>query len=421
MKGQTGTWPHHFEVDAGKGTTNSMDTSPSRTPLIILICGSIVVLFSIGLRLNFGLFLKPMSAQFGWGREIFALAIAIQNLLWGAFQPFAGAVADRWGAGRVVATGGILYAVGLYIMSVTTGPFGLYLGASLFIAMALSSAGLGVVLGAVGRAARPDQRSWTLGIVTAAGSVGQLTVVPLGQTFLTHFGWSRAFQLLGLCSLVVIPLAAALRGRSDFPGDIHEQNLGEALGEARRHRGFWFLTAGFFVCGFHVTFIAVHLPAYLTDRGLSPELGAWCLSLIGFFNILGSITSGFLGGKLSKKYLLSSLYLLRAGVFFAFIIAPLTKWSALTFSSAIGFLWLATVPLTSGLVAQIFGPRYMTMLFGIVFFSHQVGAFSGVWLGGYLFDSTGSYMMVWWLSVALGLLAATLHLPIDEQAVSRIG
>jgi len=362
-----------------------------------------------------------MSTEFGWGREIFALAMAIQNLLWGVFQPFAGAVVDRWGTGRVVATGGIVYASGLYIMSVTTSPFELYLGAGLFIALGLSSAGLGVVLGAVGRAVRPDQRSWALGVVTAAGSIGQLLVVPMGQAFLTHFGWSRAFQLLGLCTLVMVPLAAALRGQSDRPSDTREQNLGEALGEARRHRGFWFLTAGFFVCGFHVTFIAVHLPAYLTDHGLAAELGAWSLSLIGLFNIFGSITSGVLGGKLSKKYLLSCLYLLRAAVFLAFIIVPLTTWSVLTFSSIIGFLWLSTVPLTSGLVAQIFGPRYMTMLFGIVFFNHQVGSFISVWLGGYLFDTTGSYITVWWLSVALGLLAATLHLPIDERAVSRNG
>ncbi|NNG06730.1 MAG: MFS transporter [Desulfobacteraceae bacterium] len=396
-----------------------MDTRSWRTTWVILLCGSIVVLLAIGLRISFGLFLKPMSSQFGWGREIFALSMAIQNLLWGIFQPFSGAVADRWGAGRVVAVGGVAYALGLYIMSVTTSPLELYLGAGLFIGLGLSSAGLGVVLGAVGRATRPEQRSRALGIVTAAGSVGQLLVVPMGQAFLTHFGWSRAFQLLGICTLVMVPLAAAFRGQSGRPNDIREQPLVEALREARGHRGFWFLTAGFFVCGFHVAFIAVHLPAYLTDRGLAPELGAWSLSLIGLFNIFGSILSGVLGGKFSKKYLLSCLYLLRAAVFFGFIIMPISPWSALAFSSLIGFLWLGTIPLTSGLVAQIFGPRYMTMLFGIVFFSHQVGSFIGVWLGGYLFDATGSYMAVWWLSVALGIMAATLHLPIDERTISR--
>ena len=333
-----------------------MDTRSWRTTWVILLCGSIVVLLAIGLRISFGLFLKPMSSQFGWGREIFALSMAIQNLLWGIFQPFSGAVADRWGSGRVVAAGGVAYALGLYIMSVTTSPLELYLGAGLFIGLGLSSAGLGVVLGAVGRATRPEQRSRALGIVTAAGSVGQLVVVPMGQAFLTHFGWSRAFQLLGICTLVMVPLAFALRGQNDRPGDIREQPLVEALREASGHRGFWFLTAGFFVCGFHVTFIAVHLPAYLTDRGLAPELGAWSLSLIGLFNIFGSILSGVLGGKFSKKYLLSCLYLLRGAVFFAFIVIPISPWSALAFSSLIGFLWLGTIPLTSGLVAQIFGP-----------------------------------------------------------------
>ena len=396
-----------------------MSTKSWRTPSIILFCGSMVVLLTMGLRISFGLFLKPMSSEFGWGREIFALSMAIQNLLVGVFQPFIGAVADKWGAGRVVATGAIVYALGLYVMSVSSSPFQLYFGAGVLIALGISAAGLGVVLGVVGRVAPPSKRSMALGIITAAGSVGQLLVVPMGQTFLTLFGWSRTFQLYGLITLVMIPLAVALRSQRNPTKDVHEQQLGEALAEASRHRGFWFLTAGFFVCGFHVTFISVHLPAYLTDGGLAAELGAYCLSLIGLFNIFGSITSGVLGGKLSKKYLLSCLYLTRSAVFLGFIIVPLTPWSALTFASVIGFLWLSTVPLTSGLVAQIFGPRYMTMLFGIVFLSHQVGSFSGVWLGGYLYDTTGSYMAVWWLSVALGVVAAALHMPIDERAVSR--
>ncbi len=395
--------------------SNSTPARSLRKPSIILLCGSIVVLVSLGLRTSFGLFLKPMSIEFGWGREIFAFAMAIQNLLWGAFQPFAGAVSDRWGTGRVVAAGGILYTSGLYIMSVTTNPFTFYLGAGLFIAMGLSSAGLGVIIGAVGRSVRPDQRSWALGVVTAAGSLGQLSMVPLGQTFLSHYGWSKAFQLLGLCALIIMPLSIALRNQSEHSKDTYDQPIGGALHAARRHKGFRFLTAGFFVCGFHVAFIGVHLPSYLTDAGLAPALGAMSLSLIGLFNLFGSLTSGILGGRLSKKYLLSLLYLLRAVVFFIFIIVPLSKWSALGFSAVIGLLWLSTVPLTSGLVAQIFGPRYMTMLYGIVFFSHQVGSFIGVWLGGYLFDNTGSYIVVWWLSVALGIMAALLHLPIDEK------
>ena len=398
-----------------------MDKRSYQFPILILSCGSIVVLLAMGLRTSFGLFLKPMSLEFGWGREIFAFAMAIQNLLWGAFQPFVGAISDKWGTGRVVAAGGIIYASGLYIMSITTSPTMLYLGAGLFIALALSSAGLGVVLGVVGRAVSPENRSWALGIVTAAGSVGQLSMVQVGQSFLSHFGWSKAFQLLALCTLVMVPIALALRGRSEpSVTGADEEKLSDILGVALRHRGFLFLTAGFFVCGFHVTFIAVHLPAYLTDQGLAPELGAWSLSLIGLFNIFGSITSGLLGGKYSKKYLLSGLYSLRAIVFLIFILTPLTKWSALAFSAAIGSLWLGTVPLTSGLVAQIFGPRFMTMLFGIVFFSHQVGSFIGVWLGGYLYDTTGAYDAVWWLSVALGLVATVLHLPIEEEPATGL-
>jgi predicted MFS family arabinose efflux permease len=391
-----------------------------RTPGLILVCGSIVVVLTYGLRSSFGLFLKPMSIDLGWGREIFAFALALQNLLWGAFQPFVGAVADKWGSGRVVAAGSLIYALGLFIMSETASPFALHMSAGVLIALGLSGASLIVVLGAVGRAVDPEHRSWALGIVTAAGSVGQLTVVPISQAFLSNYGWPTAFRLLGICMLAMIPMAVALAGRTSLASDSGKETLGEALGEAKRHSGFWFLTAGFFVCGFHVAFIAVHLPAYLTDRGLSPQLGAWALALIGLFNIFGSVTSGVLGGKRSKKYLLSFLYSARAATFLAFILVPLSISTVLAFSAVIGVLWLSTVPLTSGLVAQIFGPRYMGMLFGIVFFSHQVGSFIGVWLGGYLFDATGSYMMVWWLSVALGLLATALHLPIDERAVHPI-
>jgi predicted MFS family arabinose efflux permease len=385
-----------------------------RTPGLILVCGSIVVVLTYGLRSSFGLFLKPMSIDLGWGREIFAFALALQNLLWGAFQPFVGAVADKWGSGRVVAAGSLIYALGLFIMSETASPFALHMSAGVLIALGLSGASLIVVLGAVGRAVDPEHRSWALGIVTAAGSVGQLTVVPISQAFLSNYGWPTAFRLLGICMLAMIPMAVALAGRTSLASDSGKETLGEALGEAKRH------TAGFFVCGFHVAFIAVHLPAYLTDRGLSPQLGAWALALIGLFNIFGSVTSGVLGGKRSKKYLLSFLYSARAATFLAFILVPLSISTVLAFSAVIGVLWLSTVPLTSGLVAQIFGPRYMGMLFGIVFFSHQVGSFIGVWLGGYLFDATGSYMMVWWLSVALGLLATALHLPIDERAVHPI-
>ncbi len=391
-----------------------------RSSAVVLFCGSFVVLVGFGLKATFGLFLKPMSIDLGWGREIFAFAMALQNLLMGAFQPFTGAIAEKWGSGRVVAAGSLIYALGLFIMSEAVSPFAFYMSAGVLIALGLSGSGLGIVLGVVSRAVSPERRSWALGIVTAAGSFGQLTLVPVGQVFLSHYGWARAFLLLGLCALVMLPMAGALAGRTDRVQGSKEQSLREALGEAKRHKGYWFLTAGFFVCGFHVAFIAVHLPAYLTDRGLTGELGAWALSFIGLFNIFGSYLSGVLGGKLSKKYLLSVIYLARSVAFLLFILLPLSSWSVLGFASVIGFLWLSTVPPTSGLVAQIFGPRYMATLFGIVFFGHQVGSFTGVWLGGYLFDTTGSYMPVWWLSVVLGVLSAALHYPIDERAVPRM-
>jgi predicted MFS family arabinose efflux permease len=391
-----------------------------RTPTVVLICGSLTVLLAFGFKASFGLFLKPMSTDLGWNREIFAFAMALQNLLVGVFQPFAGAIADKWGSGRVVAAGSLLFALGLFIMSETLSPFTFYLGGGVLVALGLSASSLGLVLGVVSRRVSPERRSWALGIITSAGSLGQLTMVPLGQAFLSMYGWAKAFLLLGICSLVRLPMAGALISPSERASESSEQSLGEALGEARRHGGFWFLTAGFFVCGFHVAFIAVHLPAQLTDIGFAAELGAWALSIIGLFNIFGSIISGVLGGKLSKKYLLGVIYSSRAVVFLLFILIPKSTWSVLTFSAVIGLLWLSTVPPTSGLVVQIFGPRYMTTLFGIVHFSHQVGSFSGVWLGGYLFDVTGSYTAMWWLSVALGLVATALHLPIDERTVPRL-
>jgi predicted MFS family arabinose efflux permease len=382
-----------------------------------------MVLVSLGLRGSFGLFLQPMSSDLGWGREIFAFAMALQNLMWGVFQPFAGAIAEKWGTARVLAAGSMLYGLGLYIMSQSTTPEVFHFSAGLIIGMAQAGLGLGVVLGAVGRAVSPEKRSWALGIVTAASSAGQFIVVPIGQAFLNAYGWSTSFMLLALIGLVVAPLANALRGKSEGGAvtaiPVQEQSLAEALSEATRHRGFLLLTTGFFVCGFHVAFIAIHLPAYLVDAGIAAEYGATALALVGLFNIVGSYSAGVMGGRWSKKYLLSGLYLLRALVILVFILVPLSPASVLIFAGAMGLLWLSTVPLTSGLVAQIFGPRYMATLFGIVFFSHQIGSFLGVWLGGYLYDHTGSYMGVWWAGVALGVAAALVHWPIDEQTVPR--
>lgn len=389
-----------------------------RVPIVILLCGCLLVLITLGVRAGFGLFLTPMSDANGWGREVFALAIAVQNLIWGVTQPLAGAIADRYGSGRTIAVGGLLYVAGMALMAFSTTPGMLLVAQGFFIGVALSGTTFAVVLAALARAVPEHRRSWALGIGTAAGSLGQFLIVPIGQGFLAAYGWSTALLLLGVLAFGVVPLAAALTGRPVSPGQ--RQSLREALHEASTHRGYLLLTAGFFVCGFHVAFIATHLPAYLTDAGLPAELGAWALAVVGLFNILGSYAAGVLGGRYSKKYLLSALYFARAVAIAAFVSLPLTSVSVMTFAAAIGILWLSTIPLTSGIVGQIFGPRYLATLFGIVFFSHQMGSFLGVWLGGRLFDTTGSYDVIWWAGVVLGVVSAAVHWPIDEQPLPRV-
>jgi MFS family permease len=396
-----------------------------RTPALVVTAGCLIALLTFGVRAGFGLFLEPMSQDLGWGREVFAFAIAVQNLLWGLGQPFAGALADRYGSGRVLALGGLLYGLGVWLMAHAASPWELQLSAGVLVGLGLAGASFAIALAAMSRAVPEHKRSWVLGIGTAAGSLGQFLMVPLGQAFLGAYGWSTALVLLACGVLMVIPLAGVLQGRVDEgksspSAATVDQTLGEALREAGGHGGYWYLTSGFFVCGFHVAFIATHLPAYLVDNGIAPATAAWALALVGLFNVIGSYSAGILGGRYSKKYLLSSLYLTRAVAIAAFVLIPLSTLSVWMFAAAIGLLWLSTVPLTSGLVAQIFGTRYMATLFGIVFLSHQAGAFLGVWLGGYLFDSTGSYGLVWWISVALGVIAAILHWPIDERRVARL-
>ena len=396
-----------------------MSQQLSRAAVMAIACGAFILLLSFGIRSNFGLFLQPMSLEFGWGREVFALAMAIQNLLWGISQPFVGAIADKWGTARTVVGGGLLYALGVYLMSTTASPPELYFSGGVLIGLALSGTSFGVVLAAVGRSVPPERRSVALGITTAVGSLGQFLLPPIGQAFLSAYGWQTALLLLALGSLAMVLAAGGVRGRMATLAH-GEQTIREALEEARRHSGYLYLTAGFFVCGWHVAFIAVHLPAYLADGGLSTEIAAWCLALVGLCNVIVSYVAGVLGGRFSKRYCLSALYAARSVLILAFIALPLSAASALTFSALIGLLWLSTVPLTSGLVAQIFGPRYMATLFGIVFLSHQIGSFLGIWLGGYLYDAYGSYDVIWWLSIALGLVAALLHWPIDERAVPRL-
>lgn len=385
----------------------------------IIAAGCLLALLSFGLRSSFGLFLEPMSSTYGWGREIFAVAVALQNLLWGLAQPVAGAFADRYGSGRVLTIGALIYAAGLFIMAQSSTPALLTLSAGILVGLGVAGASFAIVLAAFTRLVSEDKRSWALGIGTAAGSAGQFFMVPLGQGFITAYGWSMALTLFGFIALIMVPCAAALTGRPSVKQQAH-QTVRAALSEAFRHPSYNYLTAGFFVCGFHVAFIQTHLPPYITDMGLDAGLAAWALALVGGANIVGAYTSGVMGGRFSKKYLLSSLYTARAVVIALFVLLPISEVTVLAFSVAIGLLWLSTVPLTSGLVAQFFGTQHMAMLFGIVFFSHQVGAFLGVWMGGYLFDETGSYDLVWWISVALGLFAALIHWPIREQGVARL-
>ncbi|MBI5122183.1 MAG: MFS transporter [Rhodospirillales bacterium] len=386
---------------------------------IILICGALILTLTTGLRQALGLFLKPMTMDLGVGREVFGFGIALQNLLWGLGSPFAGAIADRFGVVKVSALGGLVYALGLAAMAFSTGGTSLVLG-TLIIGIGLAGAGFSTVLGAVGRAAPPEKRSMALGIATAGGSFGQFAVVPLGHIVLDAFGWSMALIVLAGIALAMLPLSLGLSEGPRHQVAHHAQSFKQALGEAFRHPSYWYLVAGFFVCGFHVAFVVTHLPAYLADRAMPEWLGAWSLALVGLFNIAGSWGCGYLGGKYSKKNLLSYLYFGRAVVFVIFIFMPLSPFSVLLFAGSLGLLWLGTVPLTSGLVAQMFGPAYMSMLYGIVFLSHQVGSFFGAWLGGKAYDLTGSYDLMWWLSVALGVFSGLVNLPIKEAPVARL-
>jgi predicted MFS family arabinose efflux permease len=390
-----------------------------RSYVTVLICGALILTLTTGMRQALGLFLKPVSMDLEMGREVFGFAIALQNIIWGLGSPFFGALSDKYGTGRVAAAGGVFYAVGLLAISFSQGA-GLLVFGNVMIGIALAAAGFSTVLGAAARAAPPEKRSMALGLMAAGGSFGQFAVVPYGHVLLDSFGWQMALLVMAASTLSVIPLSMGVAGGAAPAKGPGAQTLGEALAEAFRHSGFWLLVAGFFVCGFHVAFVVTHMPAYLADKAMPAWLGAWSLSLVGLFNIAGSWGCGYLGGKYRKKWLLSALYAGRALVFLIFILMPLSNVSVLLFAASLGLLWLGTVPLTSGLVAQIFGPTYMSMLYGIVFLSHQVGSFFGAWLGGRLFDMTGSYTAMWWLSVALGVFSALVHLPILDRPVERL-
>ena len=392
-----------------------------RSPVFVLIAAAMIVFMSFGIRQSFGLFMRPVSVDMGWGREVLSLALATQNLMIGLSAPFAGALAIRWGAPRTVALGGVIFGLGIFLMSQATSPEWMFGSAGLMAGAGLGACGLPLILAIVGQVAPEAKRSLWLGMATACATGGQLLIVPISQSLLSGYDWVLALIVLSLFAGLIVPMAFSMSGAvTKDTGQDTEISLGEALKEAGGHRGFIFLTAGFYVCGFQVAFIAVHLPAYLADQGASATLGATALMLIAFFNMIGSWASGWMGGRLSKKYLLSGIYVLRAMIIAVFIMLPVGPISVSIFAAAIGLLWLSTVPLTSGLVAQIFGTRYMGMLYGIVYLSHQMGSFSGVWLGGRLYDDTGSYGVVWWGAIALGLMSALLHLPINEKPLDRL-
>ena len=350
----------------------------------------------------------------GWDREAFAFAIAIQNLMWGLGQPVAGAVADRFGAGRVLAVGGVLYAAGTALMAVSTSPAALALTGGVLIGLGLAGGSFIVVLAAFTRLVPEDRRSWSLGLATAAGSMGQFLFAPLGQAFISGYGAVTALVLLSSFVVLVPVLALALTGRGDASAE-PDMPVRQAIRGAMSHPSYLLLTAGFFVCGFHIAFITTHLPPYLTDLGFSGGLAASAIALIGLFNVIGAYTAGVLGGHHARKFLLSGIYFSRAVAFALFILVPTTPLVVVAFAAAIGLLWLSTVPLTTGLVALMFGTGNVGMLFGFVFLSHQIGAFIGVWLGGVIYDATGAYDAMWWLCVALGLFGALIHLPIHER------
>jgi MFS family permease len=387
----------------------------------VLVCGAAIVTLSMGIRHGFGLWLQPVTQSQGWTRETFAFAIAIQNLAWGLSGIFAGMLADRYGAFKVIVGGAILYALGLLGMATATTPMMFTATAGVLIGMAQAGTTYAVIYGVIGRNVSADKRSWAMGIAAAAGSFGQFLMVPTEGFLISHFGWQEALMILGFAALIMIPLSWGLREPGFLGGapPPREQSILQALKEAFKYPSFQLLMAGYFVCGFQVVFIGVHMPSYLRDKGLSPQVASYALALIGLFNVFGTYAAGVLGQRLQKKNILAFIYIARAVVISVFLIAPLTPLSVYIFSAVMGLLWLSTVPPTNATVAQIFGVKHLSMLSGFVFFSHQIGSFMGVWLGGYLYDRTGSYDVVWYIAIGLGVLAALVNLPIKEAAIAR--
>jgi MFS family permease len=394
-----------------------------RTPAVIVLCGCLISLLSFGPRATLGFFLTPMSQANGWDREVFGLAVAVQNIIWGVGQPLAGAIADRFGTLRVLCAGGIFYAAGLVLMAHSTSPGLLDLSAGVLVGFGLAGCSFAVVLGAFGKLLPESWRLLAFGAGTAAGSFGQFLYSPLAVSLIDAYGWQNALFVFAAGTLLVLPLSLALVTAPADAGSSKagaSQSLSQALSEAVGHRSFVLLVLGYFTCGFQLAFITVHMPAYLVDRGLSAQVGGWTIAAIGLFNIVGSLASGWLGGLMPKRYLLSFIYFARAVAVLAFISFPVTPASSILFGAVMGLLWLSTVAPTNGIIAVMFGTRWLATLAGLAFFSHQVGGFLGVWLGGVAYVRTGSYDLVWWLSVLFGVLSALINLPIVEKPVQRL-
>ena len=387
----------------------------------VLACGAAIVTLSMGIRDGFGLWLQPITQAQNWTRETFAFAIAIQNLSWGVFGIFAGMLADRFGAFRVLILGSLLYGAGLAGMALASTPLTFTLTAGVLLGAAQAGTTYAVVYGVIGRQIDPAKRSWAMGVAAAAGSFGQFLMVPVEGFLISGLGWQQALLMLALVVLLISPLALGLREPGFVGGSapVREQSIAQALREAFKYPSFQLLMAGYFVCGFQVVFIGVHMPSYLKDKGLSPMVASYALALIGLFNVFGTYIAGSLGQKMAKRKILAFIYLARAVAIAVFLVVPLSPLSVYVFASVMGLLWLSTVPPTNATVAQIFGVAHLSMLGGFVFFSHQIGSFMGVWLGGYLYDRTGSYDVVWYIAIALGIFAALVNLPVKEAAIQR--
>jgi MFS family permease len=403
----------------------STSTTSSHQPLSlsqVLICGAAIVTLAMGIRHGFGLWLQPITTQYGWTRENFAFAIAIQNLSWGVAGIAAGMLADKLGAFKVIIGGALLYAFGLFGMAYANTPFLFALSAGILIGAAQAGTTYAVIYGVIGRNVPAEKRSWAMGVAAAAGSFGQFLMVPTEGFLISSFGWQQALVMLGFATLLMIPLAFGLREHAFSNGAVatkRDQTIWEALKEAFKYPSFQLLMAGYFVCGFQVVFIGVHLPSYLKDKGLSPQVASYALALVGLFNVFGTYIAGSLGQKLAKRKILSFIYFARAVSVAIFILAPLTPVSVYIFASVMGLLWLSTVPPTNALVAQIFGIQHLSMLSGFVFFSHQIGSFLGAWMGAVIFDANKSYDVMWYIIIALGVFGGLVNLPVKESAVPR--